>query len=260
MWRQMEPSWDVSRYEKFVLDLQTPPPIQPRAQMSVEDQHEWLEARRVTLMAHMELALAAHDAVPQGLLDEWCRLQRARDTLLRHRICRVSRRQGHPATTQDLSGQLAAVPARAGPAGAPAARAAALDRLRLVGRAAAGPAQLRLAAGGREAARLRVPQPPLAASALPAGHGAPVGIPSAALHAAATEWPRGPVQLTRPLTGPRTLTTDSHPVPGLSPRSGQVTDLLPGGGSRPEETGHCSRDRPGVSDPPGDPGALADLP
>ncbi|XP_043247233.1 uncharacterized protein LOC122394426 [Amphibalanus amphitrite] len=88
MWRQMEPSWDVSRYEKFVLDLQTPPPQQPRAQMSVEDQHEWLEARRVTLMAHMELALAAHDAVPQGLLDEWCRLQRARDTLLRHRICR----------------------------------------------------------------------------------------------------------------------------------------------------------------------------
>ena len=64
--------------------------------MSVEDQHEWLEARRVTLMAHMELALAAHDAVPQGLLDEWYRLQRARDTLLRHRICRVSRRARRP--------------------------------------------------------------------------------------------------------------------------------------------------------------------
>ena len=58
--------------------------------MSVEDQHEWLEARRVTLQAHLELALAVNDDVPEWLLEEWHRLQLARDTLLRHRICQVS--------------------------------------------------------------------------------------------------------------------------------------------------------------------------
>lgn len=57
--------------------------------MSLEDQHEWLEARRVTLLAQLELVLAAEDDVPAWLLTEWTRLQRARDSLLRHRLCQV---------------------------------------------------------------------------------------------------------------------------------------------------------------------------
>ncbi|XP_037081729.1 uncharacterized protein LOC119102463 [Pollicipes pollicipes] len=84
----MEDIREVPSLEKFPLNLKTPNHgFAQTAPMSLEDQHEWLEARRVTLLTRLELALALNNSVPDWLVAEWLHLQNARDRLLHHRIC-----------------------------------------------------------------------------------------------------------------------------------------------------------------------------